>query len=124
MECRARQARSIVSLTMRRRLSWIALALIVLFPAIAGADDGTFASYEQRGWGWMFLASFGFGFLTSLTPCVYPMIPITLAIFGARGENVSKRRAFLLATAYVVGMGVTYAILGVTFALIGEAGSF
>jgi thiol:disulfide interchange protein DsbD len=109
---------------MRRHLSWLAFAFVLLLPALAAADDGTFASYESRGWGWMFLASFGFGFLTSLTPCVYPMIPITLAIFGARGENVSKRKAILLATSYICGMGVTYSILGVTFAFIGEAGAF
>lgn len=109
---------------MRRSLSWIALAFILLLPAVAAADDGTFASYQDRGWGWMFLASFGFGFLTSLTPCVYPMIPITLAIFGAKGENVSKKRAIALAAAYVFGMGATYTVLGVTFALIGQAGDF
>jgi len=109
---------------MRRSVPWLALALVLLFPAIAGADDGTFSSYEERGWGWMFLASFGFGFLTSLTPCVYPMIPITLAIFGAKGKDVSKRRALILATTYVLGMGVTYSVLGVTFALIGKAGAF
>jgi thiol:disulfide interchange protein DsbD len=109
---------------MRRSLSWLAIALVLLLPAMAFADDGTFSNYEQRGWAWMFLASFGFGFLTSLTPCVYPMIPITLAIFGARGKDVSKRRAILLATSYVGGMGVTYSVLGVTFALIGQAGDF
>ena len=109
---------------MRRSLPWLALAIILLVPAIAGADDGTFATYQGRGWAWMFLAAFGFGFLTSLTPCVYPMIPITLAIFGARGDNVSRRRALGLATAYVGGLGVTYAVLGVTFALIGMAGDF
>src|SRR5262249_22587756 len=73
---------------------------------------------EQRGLAWMYITSFGAGFLTSLTPCVYPMIPITLAIFGARGKDVSKRRALALATAYVVGMGVTYSVLGVSVALI------
>jgi thiol:disulfide interchange protein DsbD len=109
---------------MRRSLPWLAVAIVLLAPAIAGAEDGTFASYEQRGWGWMFLAAFGFGFLTSLTPCVYPMIPITLAIFGARGDNVTKRRAIGLATAYVGGMGTTYAVLGVTFAMVGKAGDF
>src|SRR5437773_402943 len=67
----------------------------------------------------MYLASFGAGFLTSLTPCVYPMIPITLGIFGARGKDVSRARRLLLATAYVVGMGLTYSILGVTFAMLG-----
>jgi thioredoxin:protein disulfide reductase len=109
---------------MRRSLSWLAIALVILLPTVAFADDGTFSSYEAKGWGWMFLASFGFGFLTSLTPCVYPMIPITLAIFGARGKDVSKRRALLLASSYVLGMGVTYSVLGVTFALIGQAGDF
>ena len=112
---------------MRPRRSWLPLAIalvVFLVPAIAGADNGSFASYQARGWGWMFLASFGFGFLTSLTPCVYPMIPITLAIFGARGENVSKGRAIALATSYVGGMGLTYAALGVTFAMIGSASGF
>jgi thiol:disulfide interchange protein DsbD len=109
---------------MRRPLTWFLLAAVLLVPALAFADDGSFASYEQRGWGWMFLASFGSGFVTSLTPCVYPMIPITLAIFGARGDNVSKRRAMALATAYVGGMGLTYSLLGVGSALIGRAASF
>ncbi len=67
----------------------------------------------------MYLGSFWFGFLTSLTPCVYPMIPITLGIFGARGKDVSRGKALFLATAYVVGMGLTYATLGVIIALVG-----
>ena len=115
----------------RRRIFWClavagALALLVS-PHSAHAADGcqsAFNEYEQRGWIWMYLASFGFGFLTSLTPCVYPMIPITLAIFGARGSDVSKKRAILLATVYIVGMGLTYAALGVTIALLGKTGSF
>ncbi|HTL32104.1 MAG TPA: cytochrome c biogenesis protein CcdA [Kofleriaceae bacterium] len=110
---------------MRRiSLPLLAAAIVLLAPAIAGADDGTFSSYEQRGYFWLYLAAFGFGFLTSLTPCVYPMVPITLAIFGARGKDVSKRRAVALATTYVGGMGLTYAILGVAFALMGKAGNF
>src|SRR5438034_8491967 len=110
---------------MRRNpLPWLVAALVLLVPAIAAADDGTFAEYQNKGTVWMYLGSFGFGFLTSLTPCVYPMIPITLAIFGARGENVSKKRAFLLATVYVTGMGMTYATLGVTIALLGKSSSF
>jgi thioredoxin:protein disulfide reductase len=113
---------------MRRPVRWSSLlvaAAILLLPAVAlAAGDGEFSDYEGRGWGWMYLASFGFGFLTSLTPCVYPMIPITLAIFGARGADVSKRRAILLATAYVVGMGVTYSVLGVAVALLSGAANF
>ncbi|HEY1555970.1 MAG TPA: cytochrome c biogenesis protein CcdA [Kofleriaceae bacterium] len=109
---------------MRRTLPWLIALCIVLVPSIAGADDGSFASYQERGWAWMFLASFGFGFLTSLTPCVYPMIPITLGIFGARGDSVSKTRAIALAAAYVIGMGVTYAALGVTVSLLGVSAKF
>jgi thiol:disulfide interchange protein DsbD len=112
---------------MRRSLrpALLVVAVIIAIPAIALAGgDGEFSDYEQRGWGWMYLASFGFGFLTSLTPCVYPMIPITLAIFGARGQDVSKRRAIGLATAYVGGMGVTYSVLGVTVALAAGASGF
>jgi thiol:disulfide interchange protein DsbD len=110
---------------MRRPVFLLVVLVILAIPAVAFAGgDGDFAEYEQRGLGWMYLASFGFGFLTSLTPCVYPMIPITLAIFGARGGDVTRRRALLLASAYVVGMGVTYAVLGVTIALISGATAF
>jgi thiol:disulfide interchange protein DsbD len=109
------------------RKAWPALAaaaVVLLVPALAFADDGDFEKYQQKGWVWMYLASFGFGFVTSLTPCVYPMIPITLAIFGARGKDVSRRRALALATSYVVGMGLTYAVLGVVFALLGDGTGF
>ncbi len=106
---------------MRRNpVGLLVAAAILLFPVIAIAGGGgDFSEYQGRGWGWMYLGSFGAGFLTSLTPCVYPMIPITLGIFGARGKDVPIGRRLLLATAYVVGMGLTYAVLGVTFALLG-----
>lgn len=105
---------------MRRAVPLLVLALILLVPGLAFAGaDGNFEEYQARGWIWMYLGSFGAGFLTSLTPCVYPMIPITLGIFGARGKDVSRGRRLALATAYVVGMGLTYAILGVTFAMLG-----
>lgn len=59
------------------------------------------------------------GFLTSLTPCIYPMIPITLAILGARTKNQSKARSFFLSVIYVLGIATTYSILGVTAASTG-----
>jgi thiol:disulfide interchange protein DsbD len=61
----------------------------------------------------------GFGLLTALTPCVYPMIPITLAIFGAKG--VSRGRATALASAYVAGIAVLFGTLGTIFGLLGKA---
>jgi thiol:disulfide interchange protein DsbD len=62
----------------------------------------------------------GYGFLTALTPCVYPMIPITVSIFGARA-GVPRRRAIALATMYVAGIAVMFGTLGTTFALVGKA---
>jgi thiol:disulfide interchange protein DsbD len=59
--------------------------------------------------------AFGQGVLVDLTPCVYPLIPVTVAVFGAKG--VSKGRALFLATAYVLGMATLYTSLGVGVAL-------
>lgn len=84
----------------------------------SGAID-RFAAALDDGWLWAYLLAFAFGFLTSLTPCVYPMIPITVAVFGARDDTVTRRKAFVLATCYVVGMGMLYAVLGTVFALAG-----
>ncbi|BDU75145.1 protein-disulfide reductase DsbD family protein [Mesoterricola sediminis] len=60
---------------------------------------------------WSFLVIFAFGMGASLTPCVYPMIPITMAIIGAKGGG--KLRGFSLSMALVLGMAVTYTVLGV-----------
>ena len=68
-----------------------------------------------------FVTAFIGGFLTSLTPCVYPLIPITVSLFGAREEDVSRVRAIGLAAAYVGGMGAMYAALGVFSALAGKS---
>src|SRR5574341_736013 len=49
-------------------------------------------------------AAFAGGFLTSLTPCVYPLIPITVSLFGARRAG-SRGQAMLLSGLYVLGVG-------------------
>ncbi len=74
-----------------------------------------------HGWAFAFASVFVGGFLTSLTPCVYPLIPITVSLFGGRGQNVSRSRAMLLASCYVAGIGVMYAGLGTFSALAGRA---
>lgn len=58
------------------------------------------------------------GFLTSLTPCVYPMLPITLAVLGTN-KTQSKLQGFLRSFIYVIGMSTTYSILGVIAATTG-----
>lgn len=62
--------------------------------------------------------AFGGGVLLSLTPCVYPMIPITVAAFGAR--SVSRPRAFGLSLLYVLGIVTMYSSLGVWAASTGH----
>lgn len=59
------------------------------------------------------------GILTSFTPCVYPMIPVTVTyIGGAAGGN--RRRAVTLSVVYVIGLSLVYASLGVVSALFGK----
>lgn len=65
-----------------------------------------------------FLAVYLAGVLVSFTPCIYPVVPITLAYIGARGGN-SKIRGFVLSILYVTGMAVTYTVLGAIAALSG-----
>jgi thiol:disulfide interchange protein DsbD len=62
------------------------------------------------------------GVLTSLTPCIYPMIPITVAIVGGNavgGEQRSRSRTIWLTLSYVLGLAVVYAALGVFAGLTG-----
>ena len=64
---------------------------------------------------------FGAGVLTSLTPCVYPMIPITSAVIaGTARENQSKRRTLALTLTYAVGLATLYATLGAIAGVSGQ----
>ncbi len=64
---------------------------------------------------------FGAGILTSLTPCIYPMIPITAAVIGGTGsENRTRGRTVGLTLAYVSGLALFYAILGLLAGLTGS----
>jgi len=67
-----------------------------------------------------FGAAFAGGVLTSLTPCVYPLIPTTVSIFGARSAT-SRRQAMALSALYVLGIATTYSALGAGAALTGRA---
>jgi len=62
------------------------------------------------------------GLLTSLTPCVYPMIPITVALVGREsiGTAATRWRPLLLTLSYIVGVALVYAILGVIAGMTGS----
>ena len=67
-----------------------------------------------------FAVAFAGGVLTSLTPCVYPLIPITVSIFGAK-ESGSRAHAMALSGLYVLGIATMYSALGASAALTGKA---
>ncbi len=73
------------------------------------AKQGLFVTY---------LGVFLSGILLSFTPCVFPIIPITVGVIGARGAG-SVSRGFFLSLVYVFGMALTYAVLGLVAAQTG-----
>jgi thiol:disulfide interchange protein DsbD len=84
------------------------------------SDAGRVTAILQGGNYWLVVISFfGFGLLLSLTPCVFPMIPILSGIIVGQGHQITKRKGFLLSLAYVLGMAMTYALAGVAAGLSG-----
>ncbi len=65
------------------------------------------------------LISFLAGFLTSLSPCVYPMIPITVAVLSHGAEKRSRLSQFSFSAFYVLGIATTFSILGLAAAQFG-----
>ncbi|MFY9070108.1 protein-disulfide reductase DsbD [Aliarcobacter butzleri] len=67
------------------------------------------------------LTFFGFGLLLSLTPCVFPMIPILSSIIvgASKNETMTASRGFFLSLVYVLSMSVAYTIAGVIAGIFG-----
>jgi thiol:disulfide interchange protein DsbD len=64
---------------------------------------------------------FGAGLVTSLTPCVYPMIPIVAGVLGGAGaRGRSRRRTILFSLLYAIGLALVYALLGLVAGLTGS----
>lgn len=83
-------------------------------------DEENAIARRIREGGW--LATYGFlfvgGLLLNLTPCVYPMIAITVGYFGGRNET-RRGRAFGMASVYFTGIVLTYSSVGLVAALTG-----
>ncbi|MBE0497673.1 MAG: protein-disulfide reductase DsbD [Campylobacterales bacterium] len=62
---------------------------------------------------------FIFGLLLSLTPCVFPMVPILSSVIISHGSEMTTKKAFLLSMVYVQAMAITYTIAGVVAGLSG-----
>ncbi len=103
------------------------VVVVLLLPAFAMAGNcvemegtGKFQSIlEHHGAVAAVIASFGFGFVASLTPCVYPMVPITVSIFGAT-QAKSRLRAAGLSGAFVLGIATLFTPMGIISAVSGR----
>ncbi|OGS97171.1 MAG: thiol:disulfide interchange protein [Gallionellales bacterium RIFCSPLOWO2_02_FULL_57_47] len=84
-------------------------------PAQAPLSEGSqIAQLFKGGNFWLIIPFFfGAGLLLALTPCVFPMIPILSGIIVGRGHKITHMHAFMLSLAYVLGMAITYAAVGV-----------
>jgi thiol:disulfide interchange protein DsbD len=73
---------------------------------------------RERGWAVALVVVFLGGLALNLTPCVYPMLAITVSYFGGRGDR-NARQAFGNALIYFFGVVLTYSALGLIAALTG-----
>lgn len=62
---------------------------------------------------WIFLLGFGGGLVALLTPCVFPMIPLTVSFFTKSAEN--RRKGLMLALLYGLSIAAIYALIAVPF---------
>lgn len=86
----------------------------------SGDESGQIAELLKNASLWTSLALFfvaGLGL--SLTPCIFPMIPILSGIIAGQGRHATKMRGFALSLAYVLGMALTYAAVGIAAGLSG-----
>jgi thiol:disulfide interchange protein DsbD len=87
--------------------------------AIPVGNDRLSAAYAEHGLPLTLLILFVGGLALNLTPCVFPMIPITVGFFAMQSDGRRSRR-FALSLAYVLGIVITYSALGVFAALSGR----
>jgi thioredoxin:protein disulfide reductase len=102
-------------------LTGLAAVALLLVPSSALAEQQKDAFTRAMEYGGPVVAAvvaFGFGLATCVTPCVYPMIVITVSIFGAR-QATSRREAVLLSASFVLGIVVLYTVMLVVAALTG-----
>ncbi len=113
---------------MKRPVLGVALVTLMLavalWPAVGlaattGSDTGAFQQALERGVVIALAASYAFGVATSLTPCVYPMIAITVSVFGAK-EAQTRLQGMLLSLTFVLGVVCLFTPMGVASALTGR----
>ena len=86
----------------------------------ADSESTQLAKLFKQGSFWLIvLFFFSAGLLLAFTPCMLPMIPILSGIIVGRSSHPTKMHGFILSLAYVLGMALTYAAIGVAAGLSG-----
>ncbi len=86
----------------------------------AGAQEDLLArGFRLHGWLWACLLVIGMGVLLNLTPCVLPMIPVTLGVLGARGGGQGRGRGAALGAVYGGAMALAYGASGALVVALG-----
>lgn len=73
---------------------------------------------------WDFFIVFGAGVLVSFTPCVYPVLPLTVSCISRANLGGTRTRGFFLSLVFVLGMALVYCAMGVAASLTGMAFGF
>ena len=87
-------------------------------PVVEKSEGGIADTLESSGLLLSLIFVFLGGLALNLTPCVYPLIPITIGYFGGQSEGKTSK-LFMLGVLYVLGMALTYSVVGVVTALSG-----
>lgn len=82
-------------------------------------QDAIASSFENDNIWIVLLSFFGFGLLLSMTPCIFPMIPILSSIIVSQSKSISTKRAFAMSVVYVLAMALAYTLAGVMAGLFG-----
>jgi len=104
----------------RKALTLVALLALAVFLSGCEIDADKFAKAMDENPLYGSLIAFGAGLGTCLTPCVYPMIAITVSVFGAK-QAKSRAQAMLLSTSFVVGIVALFTPMMMIAALTGKA---
>jgi thiol:disulfide interchange protein DsbD len=87
---------------------------------VGQSQGGDFSRTLEDGLLWALLMSYLWGLAASISPCVYPMVPVTIAFFGSQTKEGSRFQTLLLAVTYVLGIVTTYAFVGLAAARVGR----
>ena len=109
---------------LHRTILCFLLSLTAAIASAQGSELSVAQTLETQGiWATLGLVYIG-GLLVSLTPCVYPMIPITLGIIGARNAGQKPLIGLIRSLTFVLGIVLIYAVLGLIAVKTGRQVSF